>query len=417
MDDLSNGYTAFWPLGGLNDVFHSPGYHDWSSIQHVCFGDIGSTTNIDVRGQQAKPQTSLGFAYSNRSYDHRISFTHSTGLNKNGWAFTVSGSRRYAAEGYTPGTYFNGWSWFAAVDKKLGHRQIFSLIAFGAPAQSGRQGTSTREMIDLDGSHYYNPYWGYQNGKKRNANVSKTNQPAIIFTHDFRISNKTDLTTSISYSFGEKSSSSLDWFNAPDPRPDYYRYLPSYYADDPQQQQQIADDLKNNEAARQINWDKLYHVNRENTAVVYNANGIAGNTITGNRSYYILGERVINSRKISFSTVLNARLNNMIDITAGESYQSLVNNYFQRIADLLGGAFWVDMNQFAQRDFPNNTEAYQNDLNHPNRIVKTGDKYGYNYNININRVAVWSQFVFRFSHVDVFIAVKDRRQYSPGREM
>jgi hypothetical protein len=88
-------------------------------------------------------------------------------------------------------------------------------------------------MIDLAGSHYYNPYWGYQNGEKRNANISKTHQPVIILTHDFRINNKTDVTTSLSYSFGEKSSASLDWFNAPDPRPDYYRYLPSYYANDP----------------------------------------------------------------------------------------------------------------------------------------------------------------------------------------
>ena len=43
-------------------------------------------------------------------------------------------------------------------------------------------------------------------------------------------------------------------------------------------------------------------------------------------------------------------------------------------------------------------------LNHPNRIVKTGDKYGYNYNININKADVWCQFVFKFSHVDFFIA-------------
>ena len=66
--------------------------------------------------------------------------------------------------------------------------------------------------------------------------------------------------------------------------------------------------------------------------------------------------------------------------------------------------FWVDVNQFALRDFPNNNNAYQNDLNHPNRIVKTGDKYGYNYDINVNKADVWSQLVFTFPHVDFFIA-------------
>ena len=60
--------------------------------------------------------------------------------------------------------------------------------------------------------------------------------------------------------------------------------------------------------------------------------------------------------------MLNSRLSNHVDFTAGESYQSSNNNYFQRIADLLGGSFWVDVNQFAQRDFPTDNNAYQNDL-------------------------------------------------------
>lgn len=404
MDNLDNGYTPFGLWGGLNDVFRSRDINMGIRYNTFAFGDIGSTTNMDVRAGKQKPQTNIGYAYSNRSYDHRIIFTHSTGLNKNGWAFTVSGSWRYAGEGYVRGTYFNGYSWFAAVDKKIGQRQILSLIAFNAPIESGRQGAATQEMMDIAQTHYYNASWGYQNGRKRDANISKADQPVIILTHDFRINNKTDITTSLSYSFGERSYSALDWYNAPDPRPDYYRYLPSYYKDDPYQQQQVYDNLKNNEAARQINWDNLYNINRENTASVYDANGIKDNTITGNRSYYIQGERVTNSQRFIFNSVLNTRLSNHVDLTAGESYQSTNNNYFQRIKDLLGGSFWVDINQFAQRDFPTDNDAYQNDLNHPNRIVKTGDKYGYNYNIKIDKAAIWSQFVFKFPHIDFFVA-------------
>jgi hypothetical protein len=406
MDNLDNGYTPFGLWGGLNDVFKNRDVTIGIRYNTFAFGDIGSTTNIDVRASKQKPQTIFGYAYSNRSYEHRLSFTHSTGINKKGWALTFSGSRRYASESYVPGTYYNGWSWFVAADKKLGQKQILSLIAFAAPTENARQGAATMEMIELSGSHYYNPNWGYQNGKKRNANVSKSNQPVIIISHDYRINNKTDITTSLSYLFGERSYSGLDWFNAPDPRPNYYRYLPSYYAGDPTQQKLIEENLKNNEAARQINWNNLYNINRENNAVVHNVNGIADSTVTGNRSYYILGERVTNSKIINFNSVINARLSNHIDFTAGESYQYTHNNYFQRIEDLLGGSFWVDVNQFALRDFPNNSTAYQNDLNHPNRIVKTGDEYGYNYDININKVAAWSQFVFTFPHIDFFVSAE-----------
>jgi hypothetical protein len=404
MDNLDNGFTPFGLWGGLNDVFRNRDITLGLRYNTFAFGDISSTTNIDVRASKQRRQTSIGYAYSNRTYDQRFTATYSSGINKKGWAYTVSGSRRYAGEGYVAGTYYNGWSWFAAVDKKLGQKNLLSLVAFGAPTENGRSGPAVQEMYDLAGTHYYNPYWGYQNGKKRNANIGRTDQPVIMLTHDFRIKNNTDLTTSVGYSFGERSTSGIDWYNAPDPRPDYYRYLPSYYKDDIIQFDEVTKLLQSSEAARQIKWDNLYNINRYNSATIYNADGIEGNTVSGNRSYYILGERVTDAKRLNASTTLNARLSNHIDYTGGLTYQTTKNNYFQRINDMLGGSFWVDLNQFAQRDYPGDVNAYQNDLNHPNGIKHVDDKYGYNYDIDINRAAAWSQFVFKFNHVDLYIS-------------
>ena len=44
----------------------------------------------------------------------------------------------------------------------------------------------------------------------------------------FGLNNNTTITTAAGYSFGNRSITALDWYNAADPRPDYYRYLPSY---------------------------------------------------------------------------------------------------------------------------------------------------------------------------------------------
>ncbi len=406
MDNLDNGYTPWGLWGGLNDVFRNRDVNFGTRYNTFGFGDIGTTTNIDVRASKQRKQTSLSHALSNRSYTNRTMFTHSTGLSKTGWAFTISGSNRYANEGYAPGTYYNGWSWFVAADKKLGQKQLLSLIAFGTPTENGRQGASTQEMMTLAGTHYYNPSWGYQDGKKRNANVAKTNQPVLLLTHDYRISNKTNLVTTVSYSFGERAVSGLDWYNAADPRPDYYRYLPSYYEvnDNPAMAQQVRSLLSTSEAARQINWDNLYNVNRDNISSISDANGISGNTVSGNRSFYVLGERVTAVKRFAANIVLNSRINNHIDFTGGISFQSTRNHYFQRVKDLLGGQFWVNLNQFAQRSFPDNNSAYQNDLDHPNRIVYQGDHYGYDYNININRPQAWGQFVFKLSNFDLYVA-------------
>lgn len=405
MDNLDNGFTPFGLWGGLNDVMRNRDVSLGLRYNTFSFGDIGSTTNIDSRASKQRKTTSFSYAYSNRSYDHRWMLTHSTGISKKGWAFTFSGSRRWADEGYVPGTYYNGWSYFAAVDKRIGQQHLLSFAAFGAPTENGRQGAATTEIMDLAGSHYYNPYWGYQNGKKRNSNVGKTFQPVFIFTHDYRINNNTSLITAAGFSTGKRSTSGMDWYNAPDPRPDYYRYLPSYQTD-PYQKEQVTALLQNNEAARQLDWQSFYDINRDHTATIDNANGIEDNSVTGHRALYIVQERVTNTQKFNFNSVINTRISNHADFTGGISYQWQRNNYYQKVNDLLGAEFYVDLNQFAERDFPNDNNAAQNDLNNPNRILKTGDKYGYNYDIDVSKAAAWWQTVFKYNKVDFFIATE-----------
>jgi hypothetical protein len=405
MESIDNGFTPFGLWGGLNDVMRNRDVSLGLRNSTFSLGNLSSTTNIDSRASKQRKQTSFSYALSNRNYTHRWMLTHNTGISKKGWAFSFSASRRWADEGYAPGTYYNGWSYFAGADKRLGQRQLISFVTFGTPTENGRQGAALQEMIDLSRTKYYNPYWGFQNGKKRNASVGKTFQPVFIFTHDLKINSNTNLISAAGYSFGKKGVTAIDWYNAPDPRPDYYRYLPSYQTDSAQKEQ-VTELFQNNEASRQISWQNLYDVNRDHVQTINDANGITGNSITGHRSLYVLQERVTNTQRINLNTVLNSRLNDHADLTAGVLYQRQKNNYYQQLNDLLGGEFYVDLNQFAERDFPNDLNAVQNDLNHPNRILKVGDKYGYNYDIDITKAVAWLQTVFKYRHIDFFTAAK-----------
>ncbi len=409
MDNLDNGFTPYGLWGGLNDVMRNREISWGLRNNTFAFGDIGSNTHIDSRASKQRAQTSINYAASNRNYNNRVMITHSTGLNKKGWAFTLSGSRRWAEEGYVPGTYYEGWGYFAAVDKKLGQKQLLSLAVFGAPTENGRQGASVSEMIDLAGTNFYNPNWGYQNGVKRNASIGRTHQPVAILTHDFRISNNTSLVTAAGFSFGKRSVTALDWYNASDPRPDYYRYLPSYTSTwasttDPVQAERLYELMKNDINYRQINWQRLYTVNRDSYSTIDNANGIPGNSVSGHRSRYIIEERIINSTRFNANAVINTRFTDNIEFTGGASYQMQRNHYFKKVEDLLGGDFYVNLNQFAERDFPTDNSANQFDLDHPNRILYKGDKFGYDYNINISKTSAWAQSVFKFSSVDFYVA-------------
>jgi len=405
MENLDNGFTPYGQWGGLNDVFRNRESTLGLTPTTFAYGGVGGLTSFDTRASHQRKQTSINYASSNRNYSNRIMLTHSTGLNSKGWAFSFSGSRRWADEGFTDGTYYDGWSFYAAVDKRFNDRHLLSFAAFGTPTENGRQGASVTEMVNLAGNNFYNPYWGYQNGKKRNASVAKSFQPIGILTHDWKISDKTTLVTAASVTYGNRSVTGLDWYNAADPRPDYYRYLPSYQLD-PYYAEQVKQELMSEVNKRQINWDALYNTNYNSFDVVHNAFGITGNDAAGKRSHYIVENRIVNTLKYSFNSTLNTTLSEHASLSAGVTYQSQRNNYYKKVDDLLGGDFYVDVNQFGERDFPTNPDAGQNNLNTPNRILGVGDKFGYNYDINIKRGSVWLQGVFKFRKIDFFVATE-----------
>ncbi|MEY4703595.1 MAG: hypothetical protein RIR96_1492, partial [Bacteroidota bacterium] len=406
MENLDNGFTPFGLWGGLNDVLRNRDNSLGLRATPYAFGDLGGLNHLDTRASYQRAQTSINYAISNRNYVHRFMFTHSTGLNKKGWAFSFSGSRRWADEGFTDGTYYDGWSFYGAVDKRLNAKNLFSLVAFATPTESGRQGASVAEMRALAGTNFYNPYWGYQNGVKRNASIARSFQPFAILSHEWKPTDKTTLMTSVSITHGDRSTTGIDWYNAADPRPDYYRYLPSYQ-EDPTIRAQVYNLMQNDINRRQINWDAMYNANYNSYETIENANGIAGYNVSGKRARYILEERVINTTRYNVGTTLNTSFGDNIIFTAGANIQGQTNRYFKRVEDLLGADFYVDLNQFAERDFPSNPNAGLNDVNNPNRILQVGDKFGYRYNINIMKASAWAQAIFKFKHIDFFIAAEN----------
>lgn len=403
MENLDNGFTPYGLWGGLNDVMRNRETVLGLRATPHTYGEIGGSTAYDTRASHQRKQTSFNYALSNRNYMHRFMITHSTGMSRKGWALSLSGSRRWATEGYTDGTYYDGWSGFLGIDKKINARHLLSFVAFATPTENGRQGPALLEMVEITGNKFYNPYWGYQNGEKRNSSVAKSLQPLFIFTHDAKLSDKTQLTTALSAQVGQRSVSGIDWYHAADPRPDYYRYLPSYQTD-PIQADLTWRAIQKDPGLSQINWDRFYQVNRANFDSITNVNGVAGNTVRGNRSLYVLENRITATDKFTFNSTINSALKDNIDFSGGISYQYQKNKYYKVLDDLLGGQFYGNVNQFAERDFASDPNAAQNDLNNPNRVIYEGDKFGYNYNIDIRKIGGWAQTVFKFNKVDFFIA-------------
>lgn len=395
VNDPESGFASWGSWGGLNDVTRNRESRNGLTPTDFSFGGLGGASNINTRASQARIGSRVSYASTNRTYTNRLMFTHSTGLNDNGVAFTISGSRRWANEGYVEGTNYDAWAYFVSIEKKFNDKHSVAFTTFNAPTTRAMAGAATEEVNHLAGTNYYNPNWGYQNGEKRNARIRNQSEPTFILNHYWDISDKMRLSTSAGLSISSFSTTALNWYDAQDPRPDYYRKLPSYNDEtaDSSALADIIDAFKNDVNTRQIDWDYLYQTNYDSYDSKYDVN----------RSKYILENRITDSKQYSINSVFNWELSKFIKVNSGLELSIYKGRNYKTIYDLLGGSCWIDVDQFAERDFPTDPNALQNDLDNPNRQAKEGDTFGYDYISNVNSGSLWTTGYYYLDKFDFYL--------------
>ncbi len=399
------GFAVWSWWGGLNDITRYSESRLGITKNPYDFGAVGGYTNIDMRPSSQRAGTRVSYGSTNRSYRHRLMATHSSGMMENGWAYTVSVSGRYSKEGYEPGTFYRGASYFLGAEKRLNDQHSISLMGFGAPTAQGLASISVQEAYDLAGTNFYNPNWGYQNGKKRNSNVREAHQPILMLKHDWEIDEKTSLSSGVYYQFGSYSTSRLNWYDAKDPRPDYYRYRPSFYKEtDPARYKRLKKRWKNDVDTRQLDWSRMYMANSKNLYTVENANG-SGETHTGMRSKYIVEDQHSDPRRLGADMQIRHEFSDRLTLNGGADLLIYESRNYQEVEDLLGGDYWVDVNQFAERDF-SESSAKQYDLSEPNGIVKEGEKFGYDYSMHVDRGKGFAQLDYKGDRLEGYIGAK-----------
>lgn len=408
LNDLETGRFSYGLIGGMNDAVRNK--EGVSGFEYNNFGltGVGGGTSIDTRASHFAQGSKLALSGCNRNYTLRGMFTHATGLMDNGWAFAGSIGYRWAKEGVIEGTFYNSFSYFLAAEKRLGDDHSLSLVTFGSPTERAQQAASTEEAYWLANSHYYNPNWGYQNGKKRNARVVESYEPTTILTWDWDIKDDMKLTTSAGFKYSMYSTSALGWNgDAYDPRPDYYKNLPSSIFDvyDPnknnpeyleqnpfllEEYEQLKAYWLESKANRQINWDRMYFVNRQNEA-------------EGGEALYYQERRHNDQMVFALNSTLSHIVNEHHKYTAGLQLNATKGMHYKTMDDLLGGTRYTDVDKFAANDYGPNSPEAQNDLNNPNRKIGVGDKFGYNYNIYVNKARLWNHYQYSQDQLDIIL--------------
>lgn len=407
MNDAITGYTPYSLWSGLNEAVRSKESVNGSEISDYGFGGYNGLTNIDPMASKVRTGWRGSVLTNSALYRLRLMMTYSSGELDNGWSYAFSASARLGGNDWIKGVYYRSFGYYGSVEKKFGEEHKLGLTFMAAPGQRGAQNGSTQEVYDLMGDNMYNSNWGYYNGKVRNARVKKTHEPIAILKYDFTPeSKKLKASATVLYRFGKNGYTALDWYDAPDPRPDYYRNLPSYFFMDNTDynrlnyskymwaKEQWEQDIP---SITHINWDRLYAVNAMNS------------TADGNRSKYVIEERRTDQQDLNFAANAKWSPVNCFTLAGGLSYKWNRTEYYKILDDLLGGDYYVNLDQFAERDYASSVTMYQNDLdyylkNGKAQTLKQGDKYGYDYYANVRRAEAWVSGKFSKFGLDVALA-------------
>jgi hypothetical protein len=407
MNDIESGAPYWSNWGGLNDVMRSAMVSSGPEPIGFLFEPVGGATRINTRASEYRTGIKAVYSLSNRTYGNRLMLTYSTGLMKNNWAFTGSYSRRWSERGYEQGTFYDANSFFLSAEKKFNSRHSLNFTALDAIYERGVAGGTTQEIYDLMKDNFYNPYWGYQNGEVRNSRVRSNNKPLFTLAHYFTPGDKLDIQTTVGYWFGKSGYTALNWYDPIDPKPDYYKKLPSYftyYLDSAR----VAQSWRSDPAVSHIDWDGFYSANRKNLAYIPDVDGITGNDVTGNRSKYIVEDRRNDLSQFQFNTRTSWDATDRINLTGGLLVDIFRGHNFNVVQDLLGGDFWLDIDKFAETDMPADPDALQSDLNNPNNLVKEGDIFGNNYYAFQRGATLWGTGRYSNKRYSVYLSANGR---------
>ena len=465
-NSAERGQFNYSAMGGLNDASRYKEVLNPIEATNFTFGGLGQSTNYLMGASRYAQGWKVGVAGTNRNYKARVNATYSSGVLQNGWAFTAQLAYRFSPYIDNKGIIGEGIKYYSLgyffTAEKIWDNKRLKLITFGAPTERGQNAAVTQEVYDLTGSNNYNPYWGYQNGQVRNSRIVKSYDPTVIATFEYKIDEQQHMKVSAGYHYSKYSNSALNFYNAPDPRPDYYRNLPSFMWDgqiaNPNSEASagqlfdengnhypwglfIGEDMKGNSLGSgfigndgnlvgpsvdqdqynnlvnlwkardnkttQIDWENIYASNYANNANDPNAS-----------ARYILERRHndIQEAMASFNYV-NTKYDHL-KMTLGVEGKYSQGIHYKTIDDLLGGNQWLDVDAFADRDIKelaSNSGFTQEDIANVrkneiagdyNQVVKAnGRRFGYDYNINMSNLKAWFQNEWTFNEVDLYYGI------------
>jgi hypothetical protein len=366
--------------GGLNDATRNQELNYGLSSSEYTFGGLLGSTSIDISPSNARPGLRLSVASANRTYRNRVMATYHSGIGNKGLAYSLSISRRWAQEGYVAGTHYNAFSIFSALDFSFLSKHTLGMAMINAYNSRGRSAALTDEVVNLLGPKY-NPYWGWQEGSLRSSRIRTLHEPIWMMYYKYK-SKDLQIKAALAHQAGEIASSRLGYYDAPNPDPTYYRYMPSYYINSP-----IGANFIGANQAK----ESLLENSQFPWATLYDANSTASRKLN---AAYVWYDDVNKESSLTGNVVMNLALGQKLKVDTGISFQRSERQSFARSRDLLGAQKLLDRDPFS------NT---RNDVN-GSLLKEQNEIFNYNYTINTHQIEGFLQARFFWKQWDIFVA-------------
>ena len=298
-------------------------------------------------------------------------------LMPKGWSATLHVGARGGDDLYVKGVYRNTIDAGLRLAKEFSSGAVLSVVALASVGERGLRSGSTEEAFTLVGDKLYNPSWGYQAGKVRNSRTRGDAVPFVVATYTMPIGRTTQMLLSAGGDYGFRRYSTLGWYDAMTPRPDNYRYMPSYYNN-----ADVADAVAEqwraeNSDYTQLRWDDMYAQNRMSAdgavyAVDYRVERIAR------------GEVVLD-----FQSQVGANL--LLHYGLRGEYSSSRN--YKQMVDLMGATHLDDIDYFLSDD-DTFSHCLRNNLRSDRVAIGEGDRFSYDYDLRRRRLSAYASLEY-----------------------
>lgn len=190
-------YWSNW--SGMSDIANGIQIQRGLGSSKLAISSVGGTVNFITKATDKKEGgfTSVGTANDNYL---KTTVGYNTGMSKSGWGMSFM-LTHWQGDGYNAGTNGAGQNYFISVGYKLNEKHNFNVLLTGAP-QWHDQNFTKRISDYLGFGRKYNNNYGYLKGQFLSERTNFYHKPVANLNWDFKINEKTDLSTVVYASWG-----------------------------------------------------------------------------------------------------------------------------------------------------------------------------------------------------------------------